>query len=173
MGQFGACLGFDRIFSREHKRCDYAQRENAQDHPEDVEVKVLAKGFLKPPVDHHLDPHQQEDRSESELEVMKLVDHACEGEVKATKTQNCEHVAREHEEWIARNGEDRRDGVDGEDEVCELHHHQRQKQRRRHERAGLCGVYHGPAVPCRPASPPRGMPPFLPAPRSALHENAP
>ena len=77
----------------------------------------------------HLDPHEAEDESEAVFEVVELGRHPLQQEIEGAETQDCEDVGGENQERLLRDRKDRGDTIDGEDDVGELDHHQRQQQR--------------------------------------------
>src|SRR5688572_19043092 len=94
---------------------DHAQREPDR-HFVDVEQQ-------------HLDADEDEDGGEAGLEVDEAVDQVGQQEVHRPQAQDRERVAGENQERILGHGEDRGDGVDGEDDVGGLDHDQNEEQR--------------------------------------------
>ncbi len=78
---------------------------------------------------HHLDSHDHQHNRERHLQIPELVDHARQSEVEAAQPENCEDIARKDQERVTRDGENGRDRVHREDEVCELDHDEGQEQR--------------------------------------------
>ena len=80
----------------------------------------------------HLQPDEDEDRPERVGEVVEPLLGVGQQEVHRPQAEDGERVGGEHEERLARHGEDRRHAVDGEDHVGHLDHHERGEQRGRH-----------------------------------------
>ncbi len=100
-------------------RADGAHHDGQGDHRGDVDHRLQ----------EHLHADEGQDEHQRRLEVAELLHHRRQGEVQRAQAQNGEDVGREDDEGVLGDPEDRGDGVDGEDHVRGLHHHQRQEQR--------------------------------------------
>ena len=148
--------------------------EDEQDDAQQVQVEVRAEEGLQPGVGHHLHADHHQDEGERDLQVAELVDHPGEGEVEAAQAEDREDVAREDEERVGGDREDRRDRVHREDEVGELDHHQRQEERGGEEDARPGRVDHAVhLLGGARGRAPRGRPPSRRGRRSAGRGSAP
>ena len=83
--------------------------------------------------EQHLGADEDQHHRQAELQVVEPVDDAGQQEVERPQAEDGEDVRGVDDERVAGDGEDRRDGVDGEDQVGRLHQHQHHEERRRHQ----------------------------------------
>jgi hypothetical protein len=128
-----------RLAPRDPDRRDDATDERRQD---DGERDVV--GHVVVAHEQHLHADESQDQHQAVLQVAEQRHEARHGEVERSQPEDREGVGREDQERVARDREDRRDGVDREHHVGELDHHQRHEERRgvelgvpAHEEVGL------------------------------------
>ena len=81
-------------------------------------------------VDDHFKAHHHEHKGQAILEVVEAVDDAYQGEEQRPQAQDGEDVGRVDQKRVLGDGEDGRDGVQGEDNVGNLHQREHNEQRR-------------------------------------------
>jgi len=118
-GRPGADLGGDQPGS------DDGEKENGGDHRQRKD-----DGNLVNVHDEHLDADETEHEGQADLQINELFHHASQHEIQGAKPQDGEDVGGVNDKRVLGDGEDRRDGVDGENHVRRLdddedHHQER------------------------------------------------
>jgi uncharacterized protein YdhG (YjbR/CyaY superfamily) len=81
-------------------------------------------------LEQHLDPDQAQKNGQRDLQVVELLHDPGQREIERAQTEDREDVAGEDEERIGGDGEDGRDGIDGEHDIGAFHHDERERERR-------------------------------------------
>ena len=68
-------------------------------------------------LEQHLDAHEAEDDAQAVFQIGEILGDGGKGEVEGAQAEDGEDVRREHDERIARHGENGRDGVDGKGDI--------------------------------------------------------
>src|SRR5258708_1706531 len=77
-----------------------------------------------------LTPDQHQKQPKGASEITKPVDGSGQCEVERTQAEQRHNIAREYQERIARDGKNRRDGIQGKNQIGGLDHDQCQRKRR-------------------------------------------
>jgi len=107
---------------------EYADDDAERDADGELVIRVAEPGVVGVGPDH-LSADEHQDRREAVAEVMEQLHQAGDREEQGAEAEDGEHVGREHDEGLFGDGEDRRDGIDGEDDVGELREDQRDQER--------------------------------------------
>ena len=99
---------------------------DTEDHDDDTERQHRAD--LDPVAGEHFDGGEGEDGGEAVMEKAQLCEEVDQQEIKRAKAHDCHDVRCIREEWVAGDGEDGGNGVEGEDNVGELDGDQREEE---------------------------------------------
>jgi hypothetical protein len=107
-------------------RDDRGGQQAEDDHERPLNRELSVEPFVEP---HHLQADEDQNQRQGVLEQMEAFNRAGEQEVHRPQAQDREDVRREHNQRLARDGIDRRDRIDGKDDVAHLEEQERDKQR--------------------------------------------
>lgn len=106
------------------------RRPNRNCQCADYKSKGKRDRYFKEIDNCHFHTDEYEDDRQTQLEIDKSIDNIRQQEIERSESQNCEDIRCEDNERIARDGKDRRNGIDGENHIGRFDSHQRQQQRR-------------------------------------------
>ena len=80
-------------------------------------------------MNEHLRADKYQQNANARLQMAELVGNGCEQKEHGTQTEDGEDVGKEHDVGVERNGEDRRDAVEGKYQIAELNDQDGDKER--------------------------------------------
>jgi hypothetical protein len=100
--------------------CPIERKTHTHDEDrEDNSERVLYRDLVDVD-DEHLSPYEREDKCESNRQITKPIDDACEGEVERAESHDSEYIGRIDDELVLSDREDRWDTIDREYEISRL-----------------------------------------------------
>jgi hypothetical protein len=105
---------------RDFVLCPIERKTDTHDEDREDDSERVLHRYLVDVDDEHLGTHEREDKCESNRQITKPIDDACESKVERSESHDSEYIGRIDDELILSDGEDRWDTIDREYEISRL-----------------------------------------------------